>query len=125
MKGQVKISDFGYSARLKNDKAKRATMVGTPFWMAPEVVTHKEYGAKVDIWSLGIMAIELVEGQPPYIDEEPLKALYLIATIGTPKLKSSSKLSSLLKDFLYKSLTVDVANRPNSKELLQVSDLIS
>lgn len=117
--GRIKISDFGYSAKLTTDKNKRATLVGTPFWMAPEVVSQKEYGVKVDIWSLGIMAIEMIEGQPPYIDEEPLKALYLIATIGTPKLKKPEALSPILRDFLKKSLEVNPNKRASSPELLQ------
>jgi serine/threonine protein kinase len=95
-------------------------MVGTPFWMAPEVVSQKEYGCKVDVWSLGIMAIEMVEGQPPYIDEEPLKALFLIATIGTPRLRKPEALSEALRDFLRKSLDVNVNKRSSSDFLLTV-----
>ncbi|KAG5979108.1 hypothetical protein E4U55_005558 [Claviceps digitariae] len=117
--GHVKITDFGYCAKLTERRSKRATLVGTTYWMAPEVVRQQNYSFKIDVWSLGIMAIEMAEMNPPYIDEEPLRALYLIATSGTPPLRNAEKHSLLLKAFLARCLRVETQQRASTGELLE------
>ncbi|XP_068856204.1 serine/threonine-protein kinase PAK 3-like [Aphelocoma coerulescens] len=118
--GSVKLADFGLCAQLSPEQEQCSSMVGTAHWMAPEVVTSSPYGPKVDIWSLGIVTIEMVEGEPPYFEHTAAMARCLIRQNGTPQLQEPRRLSALLRDFLECSLEPDEERRWSAQELLQV-----
>lgn len=117
--GEVKIADFGYAAQLTEQQSKRNTVVGTPYWMAPELIRGMDYDTKVDLWSLGIMVMEMAEGEPPYMEFPPLRALFLITTKGIPDLKEGKKWSAEMKDFVKKCLTREPEERPTATEMLK------
>ncbi|KAH3756463.1 p21-activated protein kinase [Pelomyxa schiedti] len=117
--GNVKLSDFGFAAKINDARAKRNTIVGTPYWMAPEVIRGQNYDAKVDCWSLGVMAMEMAEGDPPYMEFPPLKALFLITTKGIPPLKHPEGFSVPFRQFLSQCLEQSADARPDSGTLLK------
>lgn len=118
--GRVKITDFGYGAQLNKEQAKRLSVVGTTYWMAPEVIKAEAYGVKVDIWSTGMMAIEMYEGQPPYMDEpSTMRALFLIVSKGRPAYKDPDSMSPEFKDFIEQCTRMVPDERPSCAELLQ------
>ena len=82
---QVKLSDFGFCARVTGQHHYRKSLVGTPYWMAPEVISRQLYGIEIDIWSLGIMAIEMLDGEPPYFNCRPVEAMTFIRDLNPPK----------------------------------------
>lgn len=117
--GRVKLSDFGFCAQVSVELPKRKSLVGTPYWMAPEVISRLPYGPEVDIWSLGIMCIEMVDGEPPFFNEPPLQAMRRIRDMPPPKLRNGHKVSPRLQGFLEKMLVRDPGQRATAFELLQ------
>lgn len=121
--GSVKLVDFGVSSHLARTLARRNTSVGTPFWMSPEVIACEQqldqsYDSRCDVWSLGITAIEIAEGDPPLCDLHPMRALFQIPRNPAPRLVHPSNFSPQLNDFISECLVKDFELRPFSKELL-------
>jgi serine/threonine protein kinase len=118
LEGDVKLGDFGYAAQLTQEDKARQTVVGTPSWMAPELVGGNDYDVKVDVWSLGIVMLELADGEPPYLRENPMKALFNIVTKPPPEIQNKRKWSNEMRDFVRQCLIKEPENRPGVADLL-------
>jgi serine/threonine protein kinase len=115
--GACKIADFGVS----KESSKATTLTGTPYWMAPELLKGETYNVQADIWSLGITAVEMAEGEPPLADVQPLRAMRIIPTAPPPTLHVPKDFSTGFSDFLSKTFLKDPSKRWSASKLLQVS----
>uniref|UniRef100_A0A671M6C1 non-specific serine/threonine protein kinase n=1 Tax=Sinocyclocheilus anshuiensis TaxID=1608454 RepID=A0A671M6C1_9TELE len=117
--GRIKLSDFGFCAQISKDIPRRKSLVGTPYWMAPEVISKSPYGTEVDVWSLGIMLVEMVDGEPPYFSETPVAAMKRLRDEPAPTVRNVHQVSPVLKDFLKRMLTRDPLERASATDLLE------
>jgi serine/threonine protein kinase len=115
--GHVKLADFGVSAELRNTLHKRKTVVGSPYWMAPEVIRESHYDGRADVWSLGITAIEMAEGAPPHANLHPLRAIFVIPTKPAPTLADPDNWSPEMLDFIRHCCQKDASQRRDSAML--------
>ncbi|CAD5225307.1 unnamed protein product [Bursaphelenchus okinawaensis] len=117
----VKLSDFGFSCILTKEVSRRKSLLGTPYWLAPEVACREEYNTAIDIWSYGITVIEMVCGEPPFYEDEPVVAIQRIKSSSSPKIPDDFKISEELTDFLAQMLRIDPSQRWHAPQLLEHS----
>lgn len=117
--GEVKLADFGVAAQLTNTMSKRNTFIGTPHWMAPEVIQVSQYDGKVDIWALGISAIEMAEQFPPRWRINPNRVIFMIVKDPPPRLADKDRWSLNFQDFVAQCLQKDPRTRPTARYLQQ------
>jgi serine/threonine protein kinase len=117
--GECKLADFGVSAEIQVTLSRKQTVIGTPNWMAPEVITESAYDQRADIWSLGIVAIELALGEPPHSNVHPMTAMFKIPTSAPPTLPADRGYSQDFHGFVRACLQKDPTMRPSATHLLQ------
>ncbi|CAH8843682.1 unnamed protein product [Trichobilharzia szidati] len=118
IEGRVKLSDFGFCARVSPEHPRRRSLVGTPYWMSPEVISRLPYNTSVDVWSMGVLLIEMVDGEPSFFNEPPLHVMRHIQRDGIPHLMNPHKSSRKLNSFLGLMLVRDPLRRATAAQLL-------
>ncbi|KAJ3209635.1 Serine/threonine-protein kinase 25 [Dinochytrium kinnereticum] len=115
--GKVKLCDFGVAGQVSMHSLRRHSFVGTPYWMAPEIIKRAQYDFKADVWSLGITIIELATGNPPFADQDPRRAIFLIPRSRPARLEGN--FSAAIKEFISLCLNEEPEERPSAEDLLK------
>ena len=118
IEGVAKLADFGFCAQVSSGLPRRHSLVGTPYWMAPEVIARLAYGPEADIWSLGILIFEMLLGEPPHFNQPPLVAMGRVKEGPAPCLSQASTVSSGLKQFLARLVVKEQQERETASKLL-------